>query len=209
MAAATAAATAQQQMQTLDPALTMADTQALLGTDFPAMRDFAHVVGSTDPLPSYGGHQQQGHQQQHVSAMQNDPYCGDSTQHRLPMPSLQPDAPPLAVPQMRAACKAEPTSPAGGGGGWVPVSGWGSDGGGAYNSFMGASPFGDCSGEYADMAAHFGMDAGSWNSADEVCFPPWHHLTGTSDFLEHGLQCCFLRSHQLWSQARFDDSCQQ
>ena len=46
------------QQQQHDPALTVADTQALLGTDFPTMREFGQHMGAGDPVFDFASHQQ-------------------------------------------------------------------------------------------------------------------------------------------------------
>lgn len=170
MAAVTAGPAAPQQVH--DPALTVADTQALLAGDFPNMREFQAVVGPAPDGLSY-------------DASHFDAYCGDSMPtawQSVPMPSQQPGARQPTVtggPQLQFPCKAEPVSPdAGGGGtGWVPVSDWAAAA--PVDGCIVASPSVGCCGGYGDMDAHFGLDTASWNAADEEAdfsyadlFPP-------------------------------------
>ena len=160
------AAMAQQQQH--DPALTVADTCALLGTDFPTMREFGQQMGSSDPMFGSASHQQQARSPQNATARQYSPLNGNGVQHTLSARSMQPGSAASGALQLQTACKAEPASPVAGAGGWVPVSDWNGDAG-PYDGFMGASFFGDACGECGDMDADYGIDAASWNAADEVC----------------------------------------
>lgn len=167
--AAASAVMAQQQQH--DPALTVADTCALLGTDFPTMREFGQQIGSCDPMFGSATQQQQARSSKLMAAGQYSSFSGDRAQQKLSVRSMQPESAAPGAQQLQAACKAEPASPVAGAGSWVPVSDWNGDAG-PYDGFMGASLFGDACGECGDMDADYGIDADSWNAADEVCSAP-------------------------------------
>jgi hypothetical protein len=163
--ALTSAAMAQQQQH--DPALTVADTCALLGTDFPTMREFGQQMGSSDPMFGSASHQQQARSPRDATAKQYSPFNDEGAQQKSSVRSMQPGSAAPGALQQQTACKAEPASPVAGAGNWVPVSDWTGDTG-PYDGFMGASLFGDACGECGDMDADYGIDAASWNAADEV-----------------------------------------
>lgn len=164
------ASVAMAQQQQHDPALTVADTCALLGTDFPTMREFGQQMGSSDPMFGSASHLQQARSPQDVNAKQYSPFNNEGVQRKLSVcvRSMQPGSAAPGAQQMQTACKSKPASPVAGAGSWVPVSDWNGDAG-PYDGFMGASLFGDACGECGDMDADYGIGAASWNAADEVC----------------------------------------
>lgn len=173
MAAATTAPppTAQQQ-EVHDPALTMADTQALLEGFFPSMTDFDWVIG---------------HGSGFLSSGLDHPYSSNSPASSLPygLPAIQTGRSPAAVMEClaqplggpaKAFCKAEPESPASGNGAWVPQPDWAA----AYDSFMGPLHGGGCGfGADDEHFAATGLAAGSRSAGDGDSFCP---SPGDADF---------------------------